>query len=84
MGAVAARDLRNHTAEVLRRVQSGEEIDVLQNNQPVAKLIPIRGKRRWIPGKEVAVALERLSPDSTGLAAELREVLTETTDDLRW
>ncbi|MGH8879138.1 MAG: type II toxin-antitoxin system Phd/YefM family antitoxin [Stackebrandtia sp.] len=84
MSAVPARDLRNHTAEVLRRVSSGEEIEVLQNNQPVAKLIPIRGKRRWIPGREVAVALERFGPDSTGLAAELRETLSETTDDLPW
>ena len=30
MSAIPARDLRNHTAEVLRRVESGEEIEVLE------------------------------------------------------
>jgi hypothetical protein len=29
MTAIPARDLRNHTAEVLRRVEAGEEIEVL-------------------------------------------------------
>jgi len=32
----------------------------------------------------LASTLARLGPDSTGLAEELRETLTETTDDLRW
>ena len=84
MAAVPARDLRNHTAEILRRVQTGEELDVLQNNQPVARLVPIRAKRRWIPASEVAVALERLGPDSTNLLDEIRQDLPDTTEDLRW
>lgn len=82
MSAIPARDLRNHTAEVLRRVKAGEEIEVMQNNQAVAKIIPIRGKRRWIPGRELAVGLNRLGPESTGQYQELREFLTDTTDDL--
>lgn len=84
MSAIPARELRNHTAEVLRRVSSGEEIEVFQHNQPVAKIIPIRGKRRWVPGREVAMALDRLGPDRTGMDAELRSMLTDTTDDLPW
>lgn len=79
-----ARDLRNHTAAVLRRVAAGEEIDVMQDNRPVARLIPLRHQRRWVPAPELIGELERLGPDPTGLRQELREILPDTTDDLRW
>jgi prevent-host-death family protein len=81
---IPARDLRNRTAEVLRRVEAGEEIEVLRDNRPVAKIIPISRRRQWIPAFEVTRELTRLGPDTTGLADELRELLTDTTDDLPW
>jgi prevent-host-death family protein len=84
MAEIAARDLRNRTAEVLRRVEAGEVIDVLRDNRPVAKIIPITRRQRWLPAAEIAGELARLGPDSTGLADELRNTLTETTDDLPW
>jgi prevent-host-death family protein len=84
MSAIPARDLRNHTAEVLRRVESGEEIEVLRDNRPVAKIIPLSRRRPWLPAPEIGHELARLGPDTTGLAEELRAVLTETTDDLPW
>ncbi len=84
MASIPARDLRNHTAEVLRRVEAGEEIEVLRDNRPVAKLVPLSQRRTWIPALEVMRELQRLGPDTTGLAEELRETLTDTTDDLPW
>ena len=84
MTAIPARDLRNHTAEVLRRVEAGEEIEVLKDNRPVAKIIPLSRRRRWLPAAEIVQELVRLSPDTTGLAEELGTILTETTDDLPW
>lgn len=84
MSTIPARDLRNHTAEVLRRVEAGEEIEVLRDNRPVAKIIPLSWRRRWLPASEIASELMRLGPDTTGLAAELRETVSETTDDLPW
>lgn len=84
MSAIPARDLRNHTAEILRRVEAGEEIEVLRDNRPVAKIIPLPWRRRWLPASEVMRELEILGPDSTGLGQELRDTLTETTDDLPW
>jgi prevent-host-death family protein len=83
MNAIPARDLRNHTAEVLRRVEAGEEIEVLSDNRPVARIVPLSRRQRWLPASEIARELARLGPDSTGLAEELRQTLTETTDDLR-
>lgn len=82
MTAIPARDLRNRTAEVLRRVEAGEEIEVLKDNRPVAKLVPLSQRRRWLPAAEVIRELSRLGPDTTGLSAELRETLVETTDDV--
>jgi prevent-host-death family protein len=84
MSSIPARDLRNHTAEVLRRVEAGEEIEVLKDNRPVARLIPLSRRRRWLPAAEIGHELVRLGPDTTGLANELRETLSETTDDLPW
>lgn len=84
MSAIPARELRNNTAEVLRRVGAGEEIEVLQDNRPVAKIIPLSWRRRWLPASEIVGELERLGPDRTGLADELRQTLTDTTDDLPW
>jgi prevent-host-death family protein len=84
MTQLPARDLRNHTAEVLRRVEAGEEIEVLRDNRPVAKIIPISRRPQWIPASEVIRELNRLGPDTTGLSDELRDLLTDTTDDLPW
>lgn len=81
---VPSRDLRNRTAEILRRVEAGEEIEVLHHNRRVARLVPVRERRRWIPATEVVQHLRRLGPDRTGLMDELRETLTDTTDDLQW
>ena len=84
MSAIPARDLRNHTAEVLRRVEAGEEIEILRGNRPVAKIIPLSRRRQWLPAPEIGHELARRGRDTTGLAEELRTVLTETTDDLPW
>jgi prevent-host-death family protein len=81
MSTIRAGDLRNHTAEVLRRVESGEEIEVLRDNRPVAKIIPL-SRRQWLPAPEIGYELAQLGPDTTGLADELRAVLAETTGDL--
>jgi prevent-host-death family protein len=84
MSAVPARDLRNHTAEILRRVEAGEEIEVYKDNHPVAKIIPLSRRPQWLPAADIGQELARLGPDTTGLAEELRETLTDTTDDLPW
>jgi prevent-host-death family protein len=84
MSAIPARDLRNHTAEILRRVEAGEEIEVLRDNRPVAKIVPLPWRRRWLPATEVIRELSLLGPDTTGLGQELRDTLTDTTDDLSW
>ncbi len=84
MTAIPARDLRNHTAEVLRRVEAGEEIEVLKDNRPVARIIPLSRRPEWLPAAEISHELLRLGRDTTGLSEELQAALAETTDDIPW
>lgn len=41
MSEVTVRDLRNHSAEVLRRVSRGERLTVTKDGEPVAQVIPL-------------------------------------------
>lgn len=84
MAVISARDLRRRTAEVLRRVEAGEEIEVYRDSRPVAKTVPLPRRRRWLPASGIVHELARLGPGTTGLADELGTILTETTDDLPW
>jgi prevent-host-death family protein len=55
MSEVSARDLRNHTAAILRRVEAGERLRVTVSRRPVAELAPL-GRAAWISG----AAFERI------------------------
>ncbi|MFI6739788.1 type II toxin-antitoxin system Phd/YefM family antitoxin [Nonomuraea sp. NPDC050451] len=84
MTVIRAQELRNNTAEVLRSVGSGEEIEVLRDNRQVAKIIPVSCRRRWISAVEIGTELIGLDVDRAGLTDDLRDALIETTDDLPW
>lgn len=43
MEKVAHRELRNHSAEVLRRVEAGESLQITNRGRPVARLVPLEG-----------------------------------------
>jgi prevent-host-death family protein len=79
---VAARDLRNHTANVLRRVERGERLRVTVNGRPVAEICPLSRRREGVPWNEVSRALETCRADA-GLLDDLRTAVPDTTDDLR-
>lgn len=76
---VSVRELRNHTAEVLGRVEAGERLRVTVNRRPVALLAPLPTRRKWVPRKE---AIAALVPADPGLRDELAEVLPDTVDTL--
>ena len=82
MEAVASRDLRNHTADVLRRVGEGGVVAVTVRGEVVAELHPPtdarpRSWRRtdlatWLPVEQADAALRD----------DLRVLVGDTTDDL--
>ena len=82
MTEIAARELRNRTADVLRRVEAGEEVTITSRGRPVARLTPLLAKRRRpIARAELTRRLGRWQADP-GLRADLAVLAGETTDDL--
>ena len=76
MAEVSARDLRNHTAAILRRVEAGERLQVTVSRRPVAELAPV-GRPAWIAG----AAFERLlrdAPADRALLDDLAPVREQT------
>ncbi len=79
---VASRELRNDTAGVLRRVQTGEDITVTVSGRPVALLTAVRtDRRRWLTKAEFLTRLRAAQADP-GLRADLARLAGDTTDDL--
>jgi prevent-host-death family protein len=76
---VSVRELRNHTAEVLRRVEAGERLRVTVDRRPVAELGPLPARSAWVPRERALTGLAQADP---GLRAELAEVLPDTIDEL--
>jgi prevent-host-death family protein len=72
MADVSARDLRNHTAEVLRRVEAGERLRVSVNRRPVAELVPL-ARAAWSTGPAMERVL-REAPADPGLLDDLAPV----------
>jgi prevent-host-death family protein len=79
---VASRDLRNNTAELLRRVDAGEQIVITKRGDPVASLIPFEHpRRRWLSRAELIRRLAGSQADA-GLRDDLARIASDTTDDL--
>lgn len=79
---VASRELRNNTADLLRRIEDGEEIVITTRGKPVAALVPLPAeRRRWLPRAELVRRLAVAQADP-GLRADLARLAGETTDDL--
>lgn len=79
---VAARELRNHTADVLRRVEAGEQVTITSRGRPVAQLTPARSlRRRPIARAELVRRLKSTQADP-GLRHDLAVLAGDSTDDL--
>jgi prevent-host-death family protein len=79
MTQVSVRDLRNHTADVLRRVEGGERILITVDRRPVAELTPLPRRSTWV-GRERALA--NLVQTDSRLTQELADALPDTVDEL--
>jgi prevent-host-death family protein len=82
MTTVASRDLRNHTADVLRQVRSGHAVTITVNGDPVAEIRPVRALRKQFLSKADVVTLVAQRQADSGLTADLARLAGETTDDL--
>ncbi len=82
MNVVASRDLRNHTADVLRRVADGSRVTVTVNGTPVAEIGPVRSTRAPFFTRTELLEVVLAHQADPGLTADLANLAGETTDDL--
>ena len=78
-GDVSVRELRSHTAGVLRRVEAGERLRVTVDRRPVAELAPLPARDVWVPRARVIDALAQADP---ALRDELADAIGQTVDEL--
>ena len=82
MSTVASRDLRNHTADVLRQVSGGTAVTITVNGTPVAEITPVRATRSTFLSKADLIDVLLSAQADAGLTGELAVLAGETTDDL--
>lgn len=82
MTTVASRDLRNHTADVLRQVSSGTRVTITVNGMPVAELSPVRSARKQFLSKADLIEIITLRQADPGLRDDLEALAGDTTDGL--
>lgn len=81
MSEVASRELRNHTRQLLERVETGEEVTITVNGRPVAVLRPLGSRSQWLSRRDF---VRRVAPHQAdpGLRRDLAELAPDDTDDL--
>lgn len=82
MTTVPSRDLRNHTADVLRQVSTGTHVTITVNGMPVAEISPVRSARKQFLSKAELIEISTLRQADPGLRDDLEALAGETTDDL--
>jgi prevent-host-death family protein len=81
MRSIPQRELRNDIGRVLREVEGGETIEVTVDGRPVARIVPIEGRRTWVPWEQVEKIL-REAPLDPGFARDIDDAVGDTIDDL--
>ena len=82
MTTIASRELRNHTADVLRQVSDGTRVTITVNGVPVAEISPIRSARKHFLSKSDLVEILTHKQADAGLRDDLAALAGETTEDL--
>jgi prevent-host-death family protein len=77
---VSARDLRNHTREVLRRAEQGEPVRITVNRKPVAELRAIDDRPVWVSGATMEQVIAS-APADAGLLDDLRPLRDQLVEE---
>ena len=78
---IPQRELRNHVSAVLREVAAGARLRITVDGRPMAELVPIQERKRFVPWGEIERIL-REAPLDAAFAADVVSVVPETIDDL--
>jgi prevent-host-death family protein len=71
---VPQRQLRNDTADLLRRVEAGERLRITVHGHPVAELVPVDRTAPFVPFDEVVRELRGVMRPDDRLDDELRDL----------
>jgi prevent-host-death family protein len=77
---VSIRELRNRTAEVVRRAEAGETAVLTANGRPVAQIVPVPVRPRRASAERLRALLDGHLADP-GLRDDLAALFPGTTDD---
>jgi antitoxin (DNA-binding transcriptional repressor) of toxin-antitoxin stability system len=78
---VSIRELRNSTAAVISKLESGERLTLTVNRRPVADILPHTESRDpWVAASELRRILHE-APADAGLLADLAGVREAELDD---
>lgn len=83
---ISQRELRNDNADIMRRVEAGEEFTVTRNGRPIARVIPLEdlpeGTRR-MTGREIDEGWARsgFTYDAESWLRDVREAREMLADD---
>ncbi|HEY9422073.1 MAG TPA: type II toxin-antitoxin system prevent-host-death family antitoxin [Thermoanaerobaculia bacterium] len=64
MRTIPHRELRNHSGEILRQAEAGQEFTITVDGRPVAVLGPVQ-KRQWVPRDEFLKIFQGQGSDPT-------------------
>jgi prevent-host-death family protein len=77
---ISVRQLRNHTADVVAAVRSGERLSLTVNRMPVADIVPHQATRSpWVPSETLREIVEQAGADARLLddLADVRGLLID-------
>jgi prevent-host-death family protein len=81
MREISVRELRNHTADVVAAVRSGDRVCLTVNRMPVADIVPHQQARSpWIPSATLRSVLDESGADPL-LLSDLADVRGATVDE---
>jgi antitoxin (DNA-binding transcriptional repressor) of toxin-antitoxin stability system len=78
---ISVRDLRNHTAQVVAALRSGERLSLTVNRTPVADIVPHTAARSpWVPSATLRLIVDEVGADGA-LLDDLADVRGSLMDE---
>jgi prevent-host-death family protein len=77
---ISVRELRNHTADVVAAVRSGERVSLTVNRMPVADIVPHQHERSpWVPSSTLRAIVDEAGagPELLADLADIRELTVD-------
>lgn len=74
---IGAQDAGSHFPELLQRVEAGEEVTIVREGSPVARLIPIRPSLSTASREAAIRAMQKLARDHSLAGLRVKDLLSE-------